>query len=68
MRSYGSGKQFRREIVHANFVNSVAFHDCAHELKSLSGVRSNEKQTVLEGKIVYFVFQNSLFSSFISLR
>lgn len=47
MRSYGSGKQFRREIVHANFVNSVAFHDCAHELKSLSGVRSNEKQTVL---------------------
>lgn len=36
-----------REIVHANFANSAAFHDCAHELYSLSGESSNEKQTVL---------------------
>ncbi len=47
MRSYGSGKQFRREIVHANFENSVAFHHCVHELYSLTGESSNKKQTVL---------------------
>ena len=47
MRSYGSGKQFRREIVHANFPDSAAFHDCAHELYSLNRVSSNKKQTVL---------------------
>ncbi len=68
MRSYGAGKQFMREFVHANFVNSADFHGCAHELYSLTGESSNKKQTVLCGKIVYFVFQNSLFSSFISLR
>lgn len=47
MRSYGSGKQFRREIVHVNFADSADFHGCTHELSSLSGERSNKKQTVL---------------------
>lgn len=47
MRSYFSEKQFMREIVHANFADSADFHGCTHELSSLSGESSNEKQTVL---------------------
>lgn len=47
MRAYIAEKQFMREIVHVNFENSADFHGCAHELYSLTGESSNEKQTVL---------------------